>query len=159
MAVLFAPIDDEPIECRVSLWQGKSVHVFVHPRYRSRIGLFDGIPLIVNLAGRSFDVNVGWGGDFYASGAPAEIKPSYFDLDDHGEYEAEAWVDWDTALPDQVYEALRRDPGLADVWRSQTCATIRDWLNTIARARKPSSRMERELQLVGKLRALAADPR
>ena len=156
MAVLFGPIDDEPIDCQVRLWQGSSVHVFVHPKYRKFCGLFDGTPLQVELAGRQFECTLRWGGEFYASGQPNDIKPSFFGLDDHGDYDAMASVDWDAALPDQVFEALKRDPGLADVWRTQTCSVIRDWLNVIARARKASSRMERELQLIGKLRALAA---
>ena len=159
MAVLFGPIDDEPIECQVRLWQGASVTVFVHPKYRKQFGLFDGTPLNVELAGRRFDCVIMWGGEFYASGSPRDIKPSYFDLDDHGDYDTFATVDWDAALPDQVFEALKRDPGLADVWCTQTSTTIREWLNVIARARKPSSRMERELQLIGKIRALAASER
>ena len=155
----FAPIDDEPIECQVRLWQGRSVIVFVHPKYRCRCGLFDGTPLRVRLAGREFQVVIMWGGEFYASSRPNDIKPSLFDLDDHGDYDALASVDWELAIPDQIYEALVSESELAAVWEGQTCATIREWLNSIARARKPSSRMERELRLIGKLRELSRDLR
>jgi hypothetical protein len=100
-----------------------------------------------------------WGGEFYASSRPNDIKPSLFDLDDHGDYDTMASVDWELAIPDQIYEALVSESELAEVWEGQTCATIREWLNSIARARKPSSRMERELRLIGKLRELSRDLR
>lgn len=69
----------------------------------------------------------------------------------HGDYEAEASIDWDEAIPDLVAAGLTRDPKLAERWRSLPLVEARRRLNEVLRARKPSVRAERSLKLLADL--------
>lgn len=133
-----------------NLVSGDAVAVFVHPNERKRVGFFDGIHLKVHFDAKTFESTVMFGGMFYACGLVSDISRSTFDLPD-GDYDATASVNWELQIPECVAEGLRANPGRLETWRMLPIEMIREELNVIARARKASSRLEREMALLSKL--------
>jgi len=151
MPSILAPHDDVVIPCEVRLWESRSVTVFVHPREWFKVSLRDGVPMRVRCHGVEFACEIWSFGEFYRSGTPKGVIPADFGLPGHGDYEAEAWIDWDEAISELVAAGLTRDPKIAERWRSLPLEEARRRLNEVLRARKPSVRAERSLKLLADL--------
>ena len=144
----FAPVDDVAIECEVRLWQGESIHVFVHPREWAKISLYGGVPLSVTCHGVDFHCFVMSCGEFYRSGTPSDVVPSDFDLPGHGDYPATARIDWEKAIPAMVVSGFEKDQALVKGWKSLPLSEMRTRLSRVLRAQKSSTHIERSLELL-----------
>jgi hypothetical protein len=154
---ILAPTDDVVIPCEVRLWEERSVTVFVHPREWARVSLWGGVPMWVTCHGVDFACEVFSGGEFYRSGNPKDLHPRDFDLPGHGDYAAQARIDWDEAIPDLVLAGIRSDPKLAERWKLLPLDEMRSRLNYVLRANKASSRTERSLNLLAELAGSSAE--
>lgn len=147
----FAPQDDPTIPCKVRLWQGGSVHAFVHPRDWSKVS-FGGIcPMIVTCLGVTFPCQVMSGGEHYRSGWARDLDPTVFGVPTHGDYPATACIDWPAAIPDILRQGLEQSPTLHAAWRRLSCDQMRAHLARINRAQKPSTQTERQLAVLNAL--------
>lgn len=105
----------------------------------------------VRCSGLEFGCLVANAGEFYRLAMPKDISPTAFNVPGHGDYAAEAWIDWDEAIPEPIATGLRRDPSLAEKWRARPLTEIRRCLNRVLRAQKLSQRVERSLRLLAEL--------
>jgi len=158
MKSVLAPFDDPIVKVHyLRLWRNETVVVFLYRKDWSRISVREGLPMLVEFCGKEFPTEILGTGEHHPFGRPSDgTKPSSFPVDGDQDYvdEATARIDWDNAIPSFLRDSILGDPVLLKAWQSLICAEMRDQINFIKSARKPSSQMDRQLAVIAKLRAL-----
>lgn len=147
----FSPADDPEIPCEVRLWEGRSVTVFVHPRYWKSISIWKGVPLVVSSCGQTFSCVIANVGEPYRMSLSIDLSPSVFGVPTPGDFPGSARIDWPLAIPDLLRTGLEGSPELMDAWKSLSCGEMRSRLSHILLARRPGVIAERELLLLRQL--------
>lgn len=156
MSTQFDPISDVKIPCMVRIWQdwldgSKSGSVFVHPREWALIALRNGTPAQVHLNGYIFESRIDCCGEHYRMGRVSDEDREALNLPP-ADYPAEAAIVWEKAIPEIVLAALREDAQLLAYWRKLPVAIMLDRINRVRRVTKPSSGVNRQIQLINELK-------
>jgi hypothetical protein len=152
---------DYVARCDLRVWQDKisgrrSLHVSMHPKEWKHVSLWYGTPMSVRCHGFEFPSLVCSCSEFYRWGSVDSAVAERTSLP-FGDFEAEAEVIWEEAIPELVLDELQKDPRLRELWQRQPLPTVLNQINRVRRAKNTSVKVERQLQLIKELRSLAID--
>jgi len=153
MFIDYAPSDDPLIPCEMRLWHGESVTVFVHPREWKKVSMIRLVPMVISSCGVTFTSQVMECSEHFRIAMVDSVTPRDFDVPTHGDYAAEARIDWPLAIPDLLRSGLDASPELLAAWKSLSCDEMRTHIKFILRAHRPGVIAERQLAVLHSLSA------